>query len=415
MGNQSSTHGEAVPIIAIKQEVEEQLELGSTPGAGSVEEATASIVPSEREGGPGGSSAEPPEGHQPLLRELADYRLEKKVLGEGAFAKVRLATSEKSGQSVAVKIIKRKKLNQRTEELLQREVKHHERLRHPNIVRLRCSIMTPTKYYLVMEFCPRGDLLQFVNTSGWLKDELARSLFRGLMEGINFCHKLGICHRDLKLENIMLTGEEPAPPSVKIADFGLSVLQATPQHHSVTFCGSPLYAAPELMTDGAAPDGYDASRSDVWSCGVILYALLCSALPFDADEIHSLVRLIQLGTPCSPVPEVRGEDAIDLVSLALTVDAKQRPTAEAILRHAWLQDKQQQQSNNIRPTQSTMALPSQAAATAPLVSPSGERRRGTSETTAFFRAMMLEELGSRPAGQRSLEVEHSIGELSQRG
>ena len=134
-----------------------------------------------------------------------------------------------------------------------------------------------------MEYCPRGDLLQFVNTSGWLADDLARSLFRGLMEGINFCHKLGICHRDLKLENIMLIGEEPEPPSVKIADFGLSVLQDAPQGRgrhaslSLTFCGSPLYAAPELMTDGAAPDGYDASRSDVWSCGVILYALLCSA------------------------------------------------------------------------------------------------------------------------------------------
>ena len=103
----------------------------------------------------GSASAEALEGHQPLMRELADYRLEKKVLGEGAFAKVRLATSESTGHAVAVKIIKRKKLNQRTEELLQREVKHHERLRHANIVRLRCSIMTPTKYYLVMEYCPR--------------------------------------------------------------------------------------------------------------------------------------------------------------------------------------------------------------------------------------------------------------------
>ena len=304
----------------------------------------ASSDPRERDS-VGSASAEASEGHQPLMKELADYRLEKKVLGEGAFAKVRLATSESTGHAVAVKIIKRKKLNQRTEELLQREVKHHERLRHANIVRLRCSIMTPTKYYLVMEYCPRGDLLQFVNTSGWLPDELARSLFRGLMDGINFCHKLGICHRDLKvrvrvrvranpnpnpdpnpnpnpnpnpdpnpnpnqLENLMLTGAEPEPPSVKIADFGLSVLQSSPGNLSGTFCGSPLYAAPELMTDGAAPDGYDASRSDVWSCGVILYALLCSALPFDADEIHTLVRLIQLGTPCSPVPAVRGEDAI---------------------------------------------------------------------------------------------------------
>ena len=83
------------------------------------------------------------------------------------------------------------------------------------------------------------------------------------MDGINFCHKLGICHRDLKLENLMLTGEEPEPPSVKIADFGLSVLQASPGNLSGTFCGSPLYAAPELMTEGACPGGYDASRHDI--------------------------------------------------------------------------------------------------------------------------------------------------------
>ena len=193
MGNQSSTHGE-VPIIAMKQEVEEMEQ--DRQAADPSEQASSDPRESDSVGS---ASAEASEGHQPLMKELADYRLEKKVLGEGAFAKVRLATSESTGHAVAVKIIKRKKLNQRTEELLQREVKHHERLRHANIVRLRCSIMTPTKYYLVMEYCPRGDLLQFVNTSGWLPDELARSLFRGLMDGINFCHKLGICHRDLKV------------------------------------------------------------------------------------------------------------------------------------------------------------------------------------------------------------------------
>tara|TARA_B100000768_G_scaffold164345_1_gene166180 strand:- start:296 stop:814 length:519 start_codon:yes stop_codon:yes gene_type:complete len=148
MGNQSSTHGE-VPIIAMKQEVEEmeQDRQAADQSEGSSDRIERDSV--------GSASAEALEGHQPLMRELADYRLEKKVLGEGAFAKVRLATSESTGHAVAVKIIKRKKLNQRTEELLQREVKHHERLRHANIVRLRCSIMTPTKYYLVMEYCPR--------------------------------------------------------------------------------------------------------------------------------------------------------------------------------------------------------------------------------------------------------------------
>ena len=88
-----------------------------------------------------------------IIRNLGDYRLEKHVLGEGAFGKVRLATSTRTGHRVAVKVIKRKKLNERAEVLLQREVKHHEKLRHANIVRLHTFIMTPSKYYLVMEYC----------------------------------------------------------------------------------------------------------------------------------------------------------------------------------------------------------------------------------------------------------------------
>ena len=186
-------------------------------------------------------------------------------------------------------------------------------LRHANIVRLHTFIMTPNKYYLVMEYCEGGDLLHYINGSGLLSDELARTLFRGLLEGIRFCHVLGIHHRDLKLENLMLTSRDEALMQLKIADFGLSDLQTLPSNLSSTFCGSPLYAAPELMTAGAAPDGYDASKSDVWSCGVILYALLASALPFDAEDICALVRLIQVGVPNLPVPPSRGPAAAELV------------------------------------------------------------------------------------------------------
>jgi serine/threonine protein kinase len=98
-------------------------------------------------------------------------------------------------------------------------------LRHANIVRLHTFIMTPNKYYLVMEYCEGGDLLQFINGTSLLSDSLARNLFRGLVEGIRFCHVLGIHHRDLKLENLMLTSREEATMTLKIADFGLSDLQ----------------------------------------------------------------------------------------------------------------------------------------------------------------------------------------------
>ena len=142
-------------------------------------------------------------------------------------------------------------------------------------------------------------------------------------------------HRDIKLENLMLSKGADGELTVKLADFGLSDLRVLPFDLSGTFCGSPLYAAPELMTTGACPDGYDASRSDIYSCGVVLYALLASCLPFDADDIHSLVRMIQEGTPSAPVPKARGEDASELVLSMMQVDPAARPTAAEVLAHAW--------------------------------------------------------------------------------
>ena len=377
-----------------------------------------------------------------IVRDLGDYRLEKQVLGEGAFGKVRLATSTRTSHRVAVKVIKRKKLNERAEVLLQRERKHHEKvripavanasslaptrhsqllpgalrrsraphcarsasrpsaqLRHRNIVRLHTFIMTPNKYYLVMEYCEGGDMLQFINSTTMLSDELARTLFRGLIDGIHFCHVLGIHHRDLKLENLMLTSRDEKTMAIKIADFGLSDLQTLPSSLSSTFCGSPLYAAPELMTAGAAPDGYDASKSDVWSCGVICYALLTSALPFDAEDISTLVRLIQRGVPNSPVPESRGPLASQLVGRMLTVDPKERPLAAEVLQHAWVKEGE---PKSIKGSVTTGALPqvsggggsaADGGGGAPSEAPPiPQRRRGATATTKFFRDLKEEVL-----------------------
>mmetsp|Transcript_37559 Transcript_37559/g.123945 ORF Transcript_37559/g.123945 Transcript_37559/m.123945 type:complete len:481 (-) Transcript_37559:28-1470(-) len=367
----------------------------SGPGEERCERASSSIRRTSGTGASASASAAyeaggiASAGDAGLLRELREYRLTKQSLGEGAFAKVRLATSESTGHQVAVKIIKRKKLDGRAELLLQREVKHHEKLRHVNIVRLHTWIKGPTKYYLVMEYCGRGDLLQFVNRSGYLPEPLARRLFRHLMDGIAFCHRLGIHHRDLKLENLLLAGAEDAPDEqlvLKIADFGLSDLQTKPNSLSGTLCGSPLYAAPELMTEGAALDGYDATKTDIWSCGVILYALLASALPFDAGDVHALVRLIQLGKPTSPVPPERGADAEQLVHAMLSVDAKARPTASAVLEARWAMGTAAQ----IKASATQLTLPATAAGSG--------RRRGASETTQFFKQMrgQVEEEDSDP-------------------
>lgn len=327
---------------------------------------------------------------------LSEYRLGSQLLGEGSFGKVLLATSVLSGEAVAVKIIKRNRLKERAEVLLRREVAHHEKLRHPNIVRLHTWIKCPSEYFLVMEYCEAGDLLHYLNERGLLLDDEARRLFAQLMDGVRFCHGLGIFHRDLKLENLMLTrggsvggtGDcDGSTISLKIADFGLSDL--SPIGLSETYCGSPLYAAPELLDGGRERAGYDASRSDVWSCGVILYALLASALPFDAADMRQLYRLVTRAVPHSPIPSARGEAAAELVSLLLSREPHERPTAAEARAHRWLSEVEARPS--IAAVSHSMDSLSLAAPTRD--KEGGEvggesRRRGVTETSEYFRAML---------------------------
>jgi serine/threonine protein kinase len=242
-----------------------------------------------------------------------------------------------------------------------------------------------------------------------------RGFFNGMMQGLAFCHGLGLHHRDIKLENLMLAKGADGELTVKLADFGLSDLRVLPSDLSGTFCGSPLYAAPELMTTGACPDGYDASRSDIWSCGVVLYALLASCLPFDADDIQALVRMIQEGKPSAPVPRARGDDASALVLSMMQVDPNARPSAAEVLTHAWsVLDtsrpaiKEAATVGTTLPAAGTLELEGQEgggnsgsnpaeskagvnAALDDLEPPSPAHRRGASETTAFFKSMRAKE------------------------
>ena len=352
---------------------------------------TAAAAPQE--------ASEPQSQVDEVRKRVHDYELQSEVLGEGAFGTVRLATSRTTGHKVAVKLIRRQKLERRAEELLAREVKHHELLRHENIVRLFTAIVTPSKYYLVMEYAPKGDLLGFINDAGTVADGEARALFSQLLRGIAFCHSLGIHHRDIKLENLLLV-ELPPPSSelvLKITDFGLSELR--PIGLSATCCGSPLYAAPELLSGEARPAGYDASASDMWSVGVILYALLCSSLPFDSGDMRGLLRLILRGAPLRPVPPTRGAAAAGLVRALLDVAPSKRLSAAAALEHEWCvaewaaaPEPPALRTFKSHPTEllASAAAESAAAEAAPA---DDEPRRGVTEASDFFKRLLAAERG----------------------
>ncbi|KAL1515966.1 hypothetical protein AB1Y20_002579 [Prymnesium parvum] len=331
-----------------------------------------------------------------IERRISDYRLQPTVLGEGGFGTVKLAKSQKTGHTVAVKIIKRKKLNERSETMLQREVKHHERLKHANIVRLFTWIKTPMRYFLVMECCDKGDMLHYLNKKRQLHSEEVRWFFKQLLDGLAFCHGIGMYHRDLKLENLLLvsrtepgSGPDWEELELKIADFGLSDLVGAgvgAEGLSSTYCGSPLYAAPELFS-GDRTEGYDASKSDMWSCGVVLYALLSSSLPFDADDMQALVRMVCKGKVAKPLPEARGKEAAALVKSLLSVDPNSRPSAREAAAAPWMTP----ELPLLASVKTTPELPQLED----LNLTSSSSRKTVSGTAAFFKDMLARENHSR--------------------
>jgi serine/threonine-protein kinase HSL1 (negative regulator of Swe1 kinase) len=181
---------------------------------------------------------------------------------------------------------------------------------------------------LVLEFVDNGELFEHITAKGRLSEEEAMGYFRQILSAVGYCHSFNICHRDLKPENILLTSEG----EIKIADFGMAALQQTPTHQLKTSCGSPHYAAPELIRG----DKYKGNKVDIWSMGVILYAMLAGRLPFDVegtgrDWLGPLLSKIRKGS-YEMAPEF-GADAADFIFRILQVNPRDRITLEQIWRH----------------------------------------------------------------------------------
>lgn len=140
--------------------------------------------------------------------------------------------------------------------------------------------------YLVTEHAARGEIFDHLVANGRMREEEASRVFSQIISAISYCHQLGVVHRDLKAENVLLDDDM----NIKLADFGFSntFIEGTPLS---TWCGSPPYAAPEVF-QGLA---YDGPKADIWSLGVVLYVLVCGALPFDGATLHDLRKVVILG------------------------------------------------------------------------------------------------------------------------
>ncbi|KAG7115293.1 serine/threonine-protein kinase HSL1 like [Verticillium longisporum] len=206
---------------------------------------------------------------------------------------------------------------------IEREVAILKLVDHPNVMKVYDIWENRSEIYLVLEYVDKGDLFDYINTNGRLNEEAAMYLFRQIMSAMQHCHAFNICHRDLKPENILLNADN----QIKIADFGMAALHQSEGHRLETACGSPHYAAPELLKN----KHYRGDRADVWSMGVILYAILAARLPFDDPDIRVLLARTKKGI--YEMPEFLSPEAKDLICRMLQVNPDIRISLKDMWRH----------------------------------------------------------------------------------
>jgi 5'-AMP-activated protein kinase, catalytic alpha subunit len=213
-----------------------------------------------------------------------------RLLGKGTFGKVHYAKNLESNESVAIKMMdKDKVLKAGLSEQIRREITTMRLVAHKNIVELHEVMATRNNIYFVMEYVKGGELFDKIGKSGKLTEAAAHKYFQQLIGAVDYCHSRGVYHRDLKPENLLLDENE----NLKVSDFGLSALSESKGQDGLlhTTCGTPAYVAPEVISK----TGYDGAKSDIWSCGVVLFVLVAGYLPFRAPNMMEMYRKIQNG------------------------------------------------------------------------------------------------------------------------
>lgn len=252
-----------------------------------------------------------------------------KDIGSGNFGVAKLVKDRCTKELFAIKFIER---GQKIDEHVQREIMNHRSLKHPNIIRFKEVLLTPTHLAIVMEYAAGGELFERICKAGRFNEDEARYFFQQLISGVSYCHSMQICHRDLKLENTLLDGS--IAPRVKICDFGYSksaVFHSQPK----STVGTPAYIAPEVLSSKE----YDGKLADVWSCGVTLYVMLVGAYPFeDPTEPKNIKKTImRILTVQYSIPDcIRiSVECRHLLSQIFVANPEKRITISQIKRHPW--------------------------------------------------------------------------------
>ena len=251
-----------------------------------------------------------------------------KMLGKGAFGRVNWGLHRLTRRLVAVKAINMEFMkDESSKKKMNNEISILKILRHPNVVKLLETFDTDKHHLIVMELCPGGDLLNYVRKRRKLNEKYAKFVFKQIMEGLAYLHDNGVVHRDIKLDNILLDGHG----NIKIADFGVS-RKVVDNEILFEQCGTPAYIAPEIVREL----GYKGYPVDIWSAGVCLYAMLYGNVPFKANQMGDLNKMILDAT--IEYKDTVSEEARDLMQRMLQKNPNKRLTALESLDHKWFED-----------------------------------------------------------------------------
>ncbi|KAJ3423454.1 map/microtubule affinity-regulating kinase [Anaeramoeba flamelloides] len=255
----------------------------------------------------------------------------KNTLGCGSNGKVKLGINKQSGEKVSIKVIKKKQNDVAVEirKSLKKQIKILKTINHSNVLHFKRCFQTKHKYYLVSEYIDGEELLALLNTCIRFKNNFARKIFIQLVNAIHHCHNLDIAHLDIKLENIIVTKNG----NIQLIDFDVATF--TQKNRLLkTFCGSPLYQAPEIVSKQA----YDGKKVDIWCLGVVLYTMLCGKHPF-REGGRVLPKNLHF-------PSYLKFDVISLIKKLLKLNPKKRITTEKILEHKWINKTRNEQKLN---------------------------------------------------------------------
>ncbi|XP_060702680.1 serine/threonine-protein kinase SIK2a [Hemiscyllium ocellatum] len=265
----------------------------------------------------------PSQLHRASVR-VGFYDIER-TLGKGNFAVVKLARHRITKTEVAIKIIDKSQLDAVNLEKIYREVQIMKLLDHPHIIKLYQVMETKNMLYLVTEYAKNGEIFDYLANHGRLSELEARRKFWQILSAVEYCHNRKIVHRDLKAENLLLDSNM----NIKIADFGFGNFYK-PGEPLATWCGSPPYAAPEVFEG----QQYEGPQLDIWSLGVVLYVLVCGALPFDGPTLPILRQRVLEGR--FRIPYFMSEDCEHLIRRMLVLDPSKRLTIAQIKEHKWM-------------------------------------------------------------------------------